>query len=115
MHSASRNRVLARILGTDLRRSEVKRLNVWVHREYMRLFERCFAEYWPEWNSRGRRSGSGSASLVTLHERLDRGSRHQPPARTARHRKQIEHLRLHLDLLRQLGCAKRRQQRPQAA
>jgi AcrR family transcriptional regulator len=28
---------------------KLKRLNVWVHREYMRLFTRCFAEYWPEW------------------------------------------------------------------
>src|ERR1700691_1005835 len=24
---------------------KLKRLNVWVHREYMRLFARCFAEY----------------------------------------------------------------------
>ncbi len=28
---------------------KLKRLNAWVHREYMRLFTRCFAEYWPEW------------------------------------------------------------------
>jgi AcrR family transcriptional regulator len=28
---------------------KLKRLNAWVHREYMRLFARCFAEYWPEW------------------------------------------------------------------
>ncbi len=28
---------------------KLKRLNVWVHREYMRLFARCFAEYWREW------------------------------------------------------------------
>lgn len=28
---------------------KLKRLNVWVHREYMRLFARCFAEHWPEW------------------------------------------------------------------
>jgi TetR/AcrR family transcriptional regulator, transcriptional repressor of bet genes len=28
---------------------KLKRLNVWVHREYMRLFERCFAEHWQEW------------------------------------------------------------------
>ena len=28
---------------------KLKQLNVWVHREYMRLFARCFAEYWPEW------------------------------------------------------------------
>jgi TetR/AcrR family transcriptional regulator, transcriptional repressor of bet genes len=28
---------------------KLKRLNVWVHREYMRLFARCFAEHWQEW------------------------------------------------------------------
>lgn len=28
---------------------KLKKLNAWVHREYMRLFERCFAEHWPEW------------------------------------------------------------------
>src|SRR5271168_2262258 len=30
---------------------KLKRLNVWVHREYMRLFTRCFAEHWQEWPS----------------------------------------------------------------
>jgi TetR/AcrR family transcriptional repressor of bet genes len=28
---------------------KLKRLNIWVHREYMRLFARCFAEHWQEW------------------------------------------------------------------
>ena len=27
----------------------LKRINAWVHREYQRLFERCFAASWPEW------------------------------------------------------------------
>ncbi len=27
---------------------KLRRLNAWVHREYMRLFARCFAEHWPE-------------------------------------------------------------------
>jgi TetR/AcrR family transcriptional repressor of bet genes len=27
----------------------LKRINAWVHREYMRLFERCVAEGWPIW------------------------------------------------------------------
>ena len=27
----------------------LKRINAWVHREYMRLFERCLARAWPEW------------------------------------------------------------------
>ncbi len=28
----------------------LKRINAWVHREYMRLYERCFATHWPEWS-----------------------------------------------------------------
>ena len=27
----------------------LKRINAWVHREYLRLFERCLARCWPEW------------------------------------------------------------------
>ena len=27
----------------------LKRINAWVHREYMRLFERCLAQCWAEW------------------------------------------------------------------
>jgi AcrR family transcriptional regulator len=30
---------------------KLKRLNAWVHREYLRLFARCFAKYWPDWSS----------------------------------------------------------------
>ncbi|HEX3846979.1 MAG TPA: TetR family transcriptional regulator [Steroidobacteraceae bacterium] len=30
--------------------TKLKRLNVWVHREYMRLFTRCFSNYWREWS-----------------------------------------------------------------
>lgn len=29
----------------------LKRINAWVHREYMRLFERCLARCWPEWSA----------------------------------------------------------------
>jgi TetR/AcrR family transcriptional regulator, transcriptional repressor of bet genes len=29
---------------------KLKKLNAWVHREYMRLYARSFAEAWPEWN-----------------------------------------------------------------
>ena len=28
----------------------LKRINAWVHREYMRLFERCLAQCWSEWS-----------------------------------------------------------------
>jgi AcrR family transcriptional regulator len=27
----------------------LRRINAWLHREYMRLFQRCIAEGWPEW------------------------------------------------------------------
>jgi AcrR family transcriptional regulator len=27
----------------------LKRINAWVHQEYMRLFERCLAHGWPQW------------------------------------------------------------------
>jgi AcrR family transcriptional regulator len=30
---------------------KLKRLNVWVHRAYSRLFARCLKERWPEWSS----------------------------------------------------------------
>jgi AcrR family transcriptional regulator len=33
-------------LSTDRR---MKRINTWLHREYLRLFERCLARGWPEW------------------------------------------------------------------
>ena len=28
---------------------KLKRINAWVHREYLRLFERCLAQGWPAW------------------------------------------------------------------
>jgi AcrR family transcriptional regulator len=34
-------------VNTDKR---LKRINGWVHREYMRLFERCLAQSWLEWS-----------------------------------------------------------------
>ena len=33
-------------VSTDKR---LRRINAWVHREYLRLFERCLATHWPEW------------------------------------------------------------------
>src|SRR5215470_12915056 len=33
-------------VSTDRR---MKRINTWLHREYLRLFERCLARGWPEW------------------------------------------------------------------
>ncbi|MFI4868611.1 MAG: TetR/AcrR family transcriptional regulator [Steroidobacterales bacterium] len=77
----------------------LKRINAWVHREYMRLFERCLARAWPEW-------GQWSAairdqvlrSVVTFINGLTAGavvSQSNWPAE-----KQVEQLRLQLQLLR---------------
>lgn len=37
--------------GQVLADKRLKRINVWLHREYMRLFERCLAQSWPQWTS----------------------------------------------------------------
>ena len=77
----------------------LKRINTWVHREYRRLFERCLAQGWPDWNH----------WPASLRDRLLRSvmtfingltasavvSRSDWPAE-----KQIEQLQLHLELLR---------------
>ncbi len=76
----------------------LKRINAWVHREYMRLFERCLAQGWPAWAQ-----WSPSVreqvlrSVVTFINGLTASavaSQSDWPAA-----KQIEQLRLHLQLL----------------
>ncbi len=53
---------------------KLKRLNAWVHREYMRLFARCFAEHWPEWSGMAAdRARPGAALGGHLHQWPDRG------------------------------------------
>ena len=74
------------------------RINSWVHREYMRLFERCLAQSWPEWPQC---SASTRAqvlqSVVTFINGLSASAVANPddwgPA------KQIAQLRLQLQLL----------------
>jgi AcrR family transcriptional regulator len=78
---------------------KLTRLNVWVHREYMRLFTRCIALYWPEWR-RWRESVRDQVlrSVVTCINGLAAGAVTSPrdwPARL-----QIEQLSLQLDMLR---------------
>jgi TetR/AcrR family transcriptional repressor of bet genes len=89
---------------------KLKRLNVWVHREYMRLFARCFAEHWPEWSAwtPGVRD-QVLRSMVTFINGLTAGAVTSPrdwPARM-----QIEQLRLQLDLLRRWAKSGRRPSR----
>jgi len=76
-----------------------KRLNGWVHREYMRLFERCLAQGWPEWAQwpAGTRD-QVLRSVVTFINGLTASavvSQSDWPAA-----KQMEQLRLQLQLLR---------------
>jgi TetR/AcrR family transcriptional repressor of bet genes len=77
----------------------LKRINAWVHREYMRLFERCLAQSWPEWaHWPSATRDSVLRSLVTFINGLTASavanlSDWPPPA-------QIGQLRLQLELLR---------------
>jgi AcrR family transcriptional regulator len=86
--------------------AKLKRLNAWVHREYMRLFARCFAEYWAEWSAwpKGTRE-QVLRSMVTFINGLTAGAVTSPrdwPAAT-----QIEQLDLQLQLLRRWGKSRR--------
>ena len=76
----------------------LKRINTWLHREYLRLFERCLARGWSEWRSwpvatrdAVLRSVITFINGVTASTVASRGD--WPPAR------QIGQLRLQLELL----------------
>lgn len=77
---------------------KLKRINAWVHREYMRLFERCLTQGWPsyaQWSVTVR--DQVLRSVVTFINGLTASavaSQSDWPAA-----KQIEQLRLHLHLL----------------
>src|ERR1700692_990092 len=81
---------------------KLKQLNAWVHREYMRLFARCFAEHWPEWPAWPQPVRDlVLRSVVTFINGLTASAVSSPrdwPAAM-----QIEQLGLQLDLLRQWG------------
>lgn len=86
---------------------KLRRLNVWVHREYLRLYERCFEKHWPEWRlwPAGVRD-QVLRSVVTFINGLTAGAVTSPrdwPAAA-----QIAQLRLQLDLLRQWARARRK-------
>jgi len=81
---------------------KLKRLNVWVHREYMRLFARCFTEHWQEWSAWPRPvRDQVLRSVVTFINGLTASAVTSPSDWPAA--MQIDHLRLQLDLLRQWG------------
>src|SRR5450432_3612511 len=77
----------------------LKRINGWVHREYMRLFERCLAHSWPEWGQWAASTRDQVLrSIMTFINGLTAGavvSQNDWPAE-----KQVEQLQLHLRLLR---------------
>ena len=77
---------------------KLKRINAWVHREYMRLFERCLAQGWPAWaHWSAAVRDQVLRSVVTFINGLTASavaSQSDWPAT-----KQIEQLRLHLHLL----------------
>jgi TetR/AcrR family transcriptional regulator, transcriptional repressor of bet genes len=85
---------------------KVKRLNVWVHREYMRLFARCFAEHWPEWRARPQTvRDQVLGSVVTFINGLTAGAVTSPRDWPAP--RQVEQLRLQLQLLRRWATPQR--------
>jgi AcrR family transcriptional regulator len=81
---------------------KLKRLNVWVHREYMRLYARCLAEYWEDWPAWPQAvRDQVLRSVVTFINGLTASAvtspSDWPPAA------QIDQLRLQLDMLHQWG------------
>ena len=85
---------------------KLKKLNVWVHREYMRLYERCFSAHWPEWAvlpqaARDQVLRSVAITMNGLTVSAVTSPRDWPAAT------QIEHLNFHLDLLRRWAKPKR--------
>ncbi len=77
----------------------LKRINAWVHREYMRLYQRCIAQGWPEWQRwRAATRDEVLRSVVVFINGLTASavvSRNDWPAQ-----RQIEQLELQLQLLR---------------
>jgi hypothetical protein len=85
---------------------KLRRLNAWVHREYMRLYARCFAEHWPEskqWPKSVREQVL--ASVATFLNGITASAVTSPADWPPE--KQLAQLRLQLDLLRQMTAAKK--------
>lgn len=84
---------------------KLKRLNAWVHREYMRLFARCFAEHWRDWAEWPPPvRDQVLRSVVTFINGLTASAVTSPSDWPAA--MQIEQLRLQLELLRPWANAK---------
>jgi AcrR family transcriptional regulator len=84
---------------------QLRRLNAWVHREYMRLFARCFAVHWPQSSSWPKSVRDASLrSVVTFVNGLTASAVTSPADWPAD--RQIAQLGLQLELLRRWaeGC-----------
>jgi TetR/AcrR family transcriptional regulator, transcriptional repressor of bet genes len=78
---------------------KLRRLNVWVHREYLRLFARCLQTHWPEWQAWPPAvRDQVLRSVMTFMNGLTAGAVTSPRDWPAA--KQVEQLRLQLQLLR---------------
>jgi TetR/AcrR family transcriptional regulator, transcriptional repressor of bet genes len=76
----------------------LKRINAWVHREYLRLFERCLAQSWPEWAGWSATTRDQVLrSVVTFINGITASAVASRPDWPAE--RQIEQLRLQLELL----------------
>jgi AcrR family transcriptional regulator len=85
---------------------KLRRLNAWVHREYMRLYARCFAEHWPEstqWPKSVR--DQVLASVATFLNGITASAVTSPADWPPE--KQRAQLRLQLELLRHVAVAKK--------
>jgi AcrR family transcriptional regulator len=77
----------------------LKRINAWVHREYLRLYRRCLEQRWPEWAGwSAARRDQVLRSVVICINGLTASAVSSPRDWPAD--RQIRQLRLHLDLLR---------------
>ena len=77
---------------------KLKRINAWVHREYMRLFERCLSEGWPIWEQLAPATREQLLrSVVTFINGVTASAVPNPGDWPAA--RQIEQLRLQLQLL----------------
>ena len=77
----------------------LKRINAWVHREYLRLYRRCLEQQWPEWAAwPAARRDEVLRSVVICINGLTASVVSSPSDWPAE--RQIRQLRLHLKLLR---------------
>lgn len=78
---------------------KLKRINAWVHREYMRMYERCFSEGWDIWEKLSRETRDQVlGSFVTFINGVTATAIPNPSDWPAA--RQVDQLRLQLQLLR---------------